>query len=374
MVVLGSNPVPTRRKSAEKESKMNLFACLFLLAGNATWRLDDSGALRAFDPGAVITAPNGDLYLLLRDEALIKRYNAEGALLKTFAGKGEGPGELRMPFRLFFQDDVLYVSDILAAAVSLYRADGTFIERVRLGERKLDAVKVANGWVYGDWNQFQYDADAAARVWWADARFQNALTLFSVKGRGAKGTFSNDGVTSVYSPVSATPRIAVNREGTRVFVADGQGFRIRVIDPLAKKVIREIRREEPTLEFNPDWADVRLNEVKAMMPDIKFKTNYPEYFPIIRGMWIHAEGWLVIDRWTREPATDHDPLVLDERGKEIRPTLSWQALTRWVASSPAWAYVNAYDPKRREMTLIRCPKDKVMEVIDQYPYQEEDEP
>ncbi len=351
---------------------MFFFLCLSLLGGEDSWRLDDTGALRPFDPAGVVTAPNGDIYLLLRDEVLIKRYNAGGALLKTFAGKGKGPGELQMPFRLFFQDETLYVLDIMAAAVSLYRADGSFMERIRLAERKLDAVVVRDGWVYGDWNQFQYDADAAARVWWSDARFQNPLTLFSVVGRGAKGTFSNDGVTSVYSPVSATPHIAVNREGTRVYVADASGFRVRVIDPKARKVIREITRQEPTLEFNPDWADVRLNQVKAMMPEIKFKTNYPEYFPIIRSMWVHPEGWLVFDRWTREPATHHDPLVLDEFGNEVRGELSWEALRRWVASSPDWAYVCAYDAKRGEITLLRCPKNQVALVVSRTPSGEEE--
>ena len=319
----------------------------------------------------VHVTPKLDFYVVQYGENTIRHYAANGQLLGQFGRTGEGPGEFRNLFEVFFRPERIFTYDVTSNAISVFDLSGTHLARHGLRSEQTDPLKVANGWVFGDWNQYEYDPGGSAHVFWADAEWGQVTRLFEVRGRGTHGTFVNDGVHSVYSPVSATAKMVVNPTGTRVFVADANGFRIRVIDPLTKKVLRTIDREEKSLPFNPEWADIRLNQVKRDMPNIKFKTNYPEYFPIIRRIFINHRGWLIVDKWTQTPHLTHDAIVLDEFGKEAAIEATYEFLTRWVGGDGNQAYITTYDDERQLAGMVKLPYAQALAYVQAHPFPED---
>jgi len=347
---------------------MYLILFLVMYQPNPSWVWQSEDLYLPLTSSHVHITPNLDFYVVQYGENTIRHYNATGKLLTKFGRTGEGPGEFRNLFRVFFRSNKIFTYDVTSNAISTFDSDGIHLERRALTSDQTDPMKVANGWVNGNWNQYQYDPDGTAQVFWSDTTMAEAQPIFKVRGRGTHGTFVNDGVTSVYSPISATAKMAVNPRGTRVFVADANGFRIRVIDPASKKVIRTIKREEKSLAFNPDWADIRLNQVKRDMPKIKFKTNYPEYFPIIRRIFVNHKGWLIADKWTRTPHLSHDPIVLDEFGREVPTEVDYELLIRWVGDDGEMAYLTTYDDDRQLAGLVKVPHKDALAFVRANPF------
>lgn len=69
-------------------------------------------------------------YVLDRSGARVHRVDATGAHLGSFAGEGDGPGELRLPRAITFHSDTVVVAE--RRSIVLYKPDGTGIERRRI--------------------------------------------------------------------------------------------------------------------------------------------------------------------------------------------------------------------------------------------------
>jgi hypothetical protein len=74
----------------------------------------------------------GNLYVLDRDNARIVVFGPDGKLKRTVGKKGEGPGELQLPFGMaVLEDGRLAVQDMGSGAISLFGADGAYQDLVR---------------------------------------------------------------------------------------------------------------------------------------------------------------------------------------------------------------------------------------------------
>lgn len=69
-------------------------------------------------------------YVLDRSGAKVHRVDATGAHLGSFAGEGDGPGELRLPRAIAIHADTVVVAEW--RSIVLYEPDGTSIERRRI--------------------------------------------------------------------------------------------------------------------------------------------------------------------------------------------------------------------------------------------------
>lgn len=85
---------------------------------------------------ATSAIPLANGWLLLDDEAgRVHVLSAKGALLRSFARKGEGPGELRRPAGLALLGSGIAVVDMSARRLDLFDGDGRFLRRIDVGQR-----------------------------------------------------------------------------------------------------------------------------------------------------------------------------------------------------------------------------------------------
>jgi DNA-binding beta-propeller fold protein YncE len=84
-------------------------------------------------PNAVAIASNGDIFVAQGhtahgDKSLVLVFSPEGKFIKSFGGKGSGPGELDMPHALAFDaKGRLLVGDRNHNRIALFERDGTYI-------------------------------------------------------------------------------------------------------------------------------------------------------------------------------------------------------------------------------------------------------
>jgi D-alanyl-D-alanine carboxypeptidase len=96
---------------------------------NEVWRLDRMGHLPLRMVGDVHVDDDGSLYLLDRGSAQIVVLDADGNLLRTFGGRGDGP-QFEYPVDMFFTPNFVHVLDMVGSGdrFKTYDKSGNYIE------------------------------------------------------------------------------------------------------------------------------------------------------------------------------------------------------------------------------------------------------
>ncbi len=84
-----------------------------------------------FRPGTVHMDDEGFFYVLDRGDCRIVVYDPEGRYLRSFGGKGDGPGEFRGMDLLRLSGDELVIFDLNLQRTTRYRTNGTLLEVYR---------------------------------------------------------------------------------------------------------------------------------------------------------------------------------------------------------------------------------------------------
>src|SRR4051812_8289907 len=90
------------------------------------------GHLRLFDePNEAVVGPTGDIFVLQghgKGDSRVLKFDSDGTFLKTWGGKGNGPGQFDLPHSLVFDaQGLLYVADRNNARIQVFDADGNYI-------------------------------------------------------------------------------------------------------------------------------------------------------------------------------------------------------------------------------------------------------
>jgi len=351
------------------------FLTLLLLDTDAAaWRINETGVYQPLRTDEVIVRPDGHVYVLNFNDAKIGHYDATGKYVGTIGSKGKGPGQFTYPMQFFYDQGRLYVSDIINSSVSVFEQDGKFVERVRIPQRGITLARIPNGWIYGTWGDNSNPGQAAS-VMAAGDRFEDPVALFQLKENGYGGGLNieeeNGKVMAVFTPLSDAPNMVANADGSRVYVSEPGIFHVRVIDTKARTVIAEIKHPSKRIPFDAEWGLAERERVETMIPPedrgIKFKNNFPQFFPSIRAMLVAPEGHLVVNRWAGRPDIRSHPLVLDDKGNDQKTNWSWETLERIARIAENFAYVIYFDEKSEQGALARVPVKNVAAFIDAHP-------
>ena len=339
---------------------MMLLAMLSILEDN-TWRIGQSGVFQPLANGEVIVRSDGELYVLNFKEAFINHYDAAGRKKGTIGRKGRGPGEFTYPTRFCHNDGKLFVFDVMTGAISSFTEEGAFIKQYPVGRELQDMIKVENGWIL-----VQAEREQPLEIYWTDNDFDKKERILRLNTVNTSGGVTMEmgpsGAVGVYSPIGSSAIARSNTDGSRIYVCEPGGFRVHVIDPIAKKVIAEIKRDEKRIPFDTEWADNRWKAMSKRMPhqdqEIDFTMDYPESFPVVRDFRVDYQGRLVFSKWMGRPdGGHHNLLVLDQLGNEQQIKLNWASVERVVAVNGKWAYVTTWDEDEEEAGLARCSLD-----------------
>jgi DNA-binding beta-propeller fold protein YncE len=122
-----------------------------------------------FQPNAVAIASNGDIFVgqghtARGDKSSILVFSPEGKFIKSFGGKGSGPGELDVPHALAFDaKGRLLVGDRNHNRIALFERDGSYIGEWKQFSRPSGVVVTKDQMIYvGDSESQSRDAAAYA--------------------------------------------------------------------------------------------------------------------------------------------------------------------------------------------------------------------
>jgi DNA-binding beta-propeller fold protein YncE len=114
--------------------KFNPEGRLVMVLGVKGWTGDwhPYGHLRLFnEPNEAVVGPSGDIFVLQghgKAESLVLKFDRDGNFIKTWGGKGKGPGQFDLPHSLVFDDEgLLYIADRNNARIQVFDADGNYI-------------------------------------------------------------------------------------------------------------------------------------------------------------------------------------------------------------------------------------------------------
>ena len=96
-------------------------------------------------------SPNGTIFASDRNNHQIHVFDAQRNHVRTFGGRGTGPGQLNYPSGLATSaDGLLFVANYSNSCVDIFREDGTLIRRLGQGQLNcpVDVTVHANGQVY----------------------------------------------------------------------------------------------------------------------------------------------------------------------------------------------------------------------------------
>ncbi len=97
----------------------------------AEWRVWAEGAPWLFGEVTSVAGGEGTFYLLDGVIRKVVELDPEGGLVRSWGREGAGPGELRYPLELAWQQARLWVSDVGNRRFELYASDGTLVEERR---------------------------------------------------------------------------------------------------------------------------------------------------------------------------------------------------------------------------------------------------
>ena len=91
-----------------------------------------NGHLRVFhEPNEAVVGPSGDIFVLQghgKGESRVLKFDSDGNFIKTWGGKGNGPGEFDLPHSLVFDaQGLLHIADRNNARIQVFDADGSYI-------------------------------------------------------------------------------------------------------------------------------------------------------------------------------------------------------------------------------------------------------
>ena len=96
-------------------------------------------------PEAIAFAPDGSYYVLNGGESNVLHFDADWTLLKTFARRGQGPGEFERATGMILRDDALWVFEMGRA--TLFALDGTYIETRRSQAQMYSPIRDGDGFL-----------------------------------------------------------------------------------------------------------------------------------------------------------------------------------------------------------------------------------
>lgn len=101
-------------------------------------------------PTKLIVAPNGDMYATDGyGNAAVHHFSADGKLIRTWGGPGQGPGQFRLPHGLYVsKDGKVYVADRENSRVQVFNSGGEFIEQWANWMRPADVFIDPDGVIY----------------------------------------------------------------------------------------------------------------------------------------------------------------------------------------------------------------------------------
>lgn len=321
---------------------------------------DDSATIFEQITGAT-KLPNGDLLIADLGDAPLRRFGADGRLIRRVARRGTGPGEMEYLARLYRCGDAIYTYDIAGYRIQQFDTGANYQRVFRFQGptgQSVPYVTACNaegrfasvGWGAQGVPTAGYHRDTAA-VWVTATPDGEATIVDSVPASERWGQTANGRIVgSAPLPMGKQPRIAFGPKA--FYIATGDAPEVRVYDALGvRRGTYSLRDSIPSLTPDDvrDYVErqvIAAGERRRASIEREYAAiSFPERPPAVTALTVDSEGLL----WMRPYAPASDSLVrwrvLDDAGREVAAVELPRALDIFEIGRD---YILGREPERAE--------------------------
>lgn len=227
----------------------------------------------------------------LAEGNLVYKFDREGRFVRSFAPKGQGPGEIENPIYLIFDsNDELAIIDAAGHRLSIFDTEGNLLR-----ELPVDRDVARPGTAVIPLENGNY---LVRRVILADPRYSDIVVSLCDPQFGElkelhRHRVESPELTGKFELPIPIPLFEASQE--HIFVGNGKlGYEILVFD-LEGNFVRKIRKEYKPVEISEDYK----NEVNGYLDDSEFlflkdTVFFPKYFQPFQFLFTDDEGRLFV--------------------------------------------------------------------------------
>ncbi|HDL19447.1 MAG TPA: 6-bladed beta-propeller [Bacteroidetes bacterium] len=260
-------------------------------------------------PGRIAVDENGNIFVLDSRENHIKKFDAAGKYIKTFAKKGKGPGEILQAYQMGMEPDGNIVTwDLGNRRFSFFDNDGTFLHSIPFQEI-IWGFKISpdgNFIVETHKWDFKNKKGTLIKVTRFSPDLKEKVPVDSAKIIDNK--FITEPMrTNIPVPFQAQLIWDIAPNGNIVVALSGD-YTIKIFSP-AIKLIKQFQhnaaREKVTSADKKAYFDSMTSsvggQIKKGAPDfIRKSTDFPKYKPYFTGIIIDHEGNILVRTFKTE--------------------------------------------------------------------------
>jgi hypothetical protein len=251
-------------------------------------------------PAGATRLPSGNILVGDQGDFALREFAPSGALVKRYARKGKGPGEVTFLAPLLRCGDSLLANDITGPA-SIFTLDGAFVRAFRFKttpyrfacNRTGQVVNV--GWD-SDKNMKPEVNRSLTAYWIARTDSSAPVPLGDMPG--------SERIGHRPYPLGREPRVAIG--ATRAYVALADSFVVRVFD-LTGKALPSLSAPVPRVAATPaDLVAEREREIAMMGERARKSTELeyqkiplPKFLPATRDLIVDSDGNLWVQHYPR---------------------------------------------------------------------------
>ncbi len=197
-------------KKGEQVIKLSPGGKVLMRLGTAG--VSGGGASQFHDPGDVVTAPNGDIFVAdghgtvapdLPPDTITRiiKFSPDGKFLKAWGSLGSGPGQFRNPHALVFDSrGRLLVADRVNGRIQIFNQDGTYLTEYRGFGAPSGLFITADDTLYAT----DYNTEGRKGTWIGSARTGKVFGFVPDAQAGEGIALGRDGVLYAATPEGIT--------------------------------------------------------------------------------------------------------------------------------------------------------------------------
>jgi hypothetical protein len=248
------------------------------------FRIDSETETRIGDILGFEVNAAGDIFILrqnIGEGDFLFKFDGTGRFLKSFARKGQGPGELQNPHHLAIgKNDRLVISDL--GRVFEYDVEGTFLRAYPLDFAARVTAGPGGTWMAQNVEQ-QFRGDIQTMTWSA-----NLLDSRFVKLRGLDSMTAEISLSDLRFP---EPLLCWSASKDRVFVGnENRGYDIHVYDE-GGTLKRRIKKEYAAVPVSDEF---KARALKPMPEPMRKAVNFPLSHTPFRSLAAADDGKLFV--------------------------------------------------------------------------------
>ena len=222
---------------------------------------------------------SGRIYTLDPKEIKIRVFNTKGKLLRTFGRRGQGPGEFSGPGRIkVTPDGTLLIYDVLSRMFTYLTLDGKFMKTVSVKKIPGGLVRIdSRGYVY------QHKTARGENIVQELVKYDpdlNPIQTFHSFEKTRKLWLSN--------PFPERYNFVVSENDHLIWILSST-YDIHVVDPNGKTIKRILKDYDPVKITDTDKERI-MKEEDAIDAPFRRKIEFPEYHPVVSGLFIDDQG------------------------------------------------------------------------------------